>query len=239
MSGEADFFAEHGWIALRGVVSLARAAELAAELTRVFPEALQPAPRVHERIGVSALSPLLAAQVRDAGLAARVAALIGAPCVQLLQDTALAKPPGTGARVEWHQDHTYTGFLAECVSVRLALTDCTLLSGCLRVLDGSHRQGARGTLRPLSALEVSDDSQHMPEGEAVPVELRAGDVSVHHCLTFHSSGENRSAQPRLTLIARVFDSRQKLLRDKLPAGLEAWFPTDAAGYLTGDAFPLL
>src|SRR5438105_5687519 len=189
---EAAFFGEHGFIALRGVIAPERAAALAREVERVFPESRAPADRVHERVGVSALSALLAEQARDARLGARVAALLGCPRVRLLQDTALVKPPRSAARVEWHQDHTYTGFLEECVSVRMALTDCTLLSGCLRVIDGSHRAGFRGDLRALRALEVSDDSRHMPEGEVVPVELRPGDVSVHHCLTFHSSEENRS-----------------------------------------------
>ena len=63
---EAGFFRQHGWVALREVVDAARAEELARELDRVFPEGRLPAARVHERAGVSALSPLLAAQVRDA-----------------------------------------------------------------------------------------------------------------------------------------------------------------------------
>jgi hypothetical protein len=236
---EAGFFRQHGWVALREIVDAARAEELARELDRVFPEARLPAARVHERAGVSALSPLLAAQVRDAEVARRVAALLDCPRVQLLQDTALIKPPHSAARVEWHQDHTYTGFIEECVSVRLALTDCTLLSGCLRVLDGSHLSGFRSGLRAFRAVEVSDDSHYMPEGEVVPVELRAGDVSVHHCLTFHSSEENLSERPRMTLIARMFDARRPLLREKLPPGLERYFPVDADGHLSGPIFPLL
>ncbi|MGZ6142752.1 MAG: phytanoyl-CoA dioxygenase family protein [Myxococcales bacterium] len=236
---EASFFREHGWIALRQVVEPARAAELAREVERVFPESRFPSARVHERIGISASSPLLAGQVRDADLGRRIAGLLGCPRVQLLQDTALVKPPLSEARVEWHQDHTYTGFIAECVSVRLALTECTLESGCLRVIDGSHLAGARGESRALRALEVTDDSRHMPEGEVVAVELLPGDVSVHHCLTFHGSLENRSDRPRITLIARMFDARLKLQREKLPAGLEVYFPTGADGRLSEKAFPVL
>src|SRR5438067_9399920 len=187
---EAAFFREHGWIALRGLIRDGQAAALAREVDRVFPESRMPADRVHERVGVSSLSPLLAEQVRDPGLAARVAALLGCSRVQLLQDTALVKPPRTPARVEWHQDHTYTGFIDECVSVRMALSDCTLESGCLRVIDGSHRAGFRGDLRALRALEVTDDSRHMPEGEVVPVQLRPGDASVPHCPTSHFSEEH-------------------------------------------------
>lgn len=236
---EGAFFREHGWIALRGVVDPERAAVLAAEVQRVFPESAAPAARIHERVGVGALSPVLAAQVRDAGVGGRIARLLGCPAVQLLQDTALVKPPRSEARVEWHQDHTYTGFIAECVSVRLALTACTVESGCLRVIDRSHLAGARGDLRALRALEVTDDSGDMPEGEIVEIELAPGDASVHHCLTFHSSLENRSDQPRITLIARMFDARLPLQREKLPAGLAPYFPTDAHGRLSSAAFPIL
>ena len=236
---EAAYFREHGYIALRGVVAPARAMVLASEVDRVFPESRVAGARVHERIGISALSPLLAEQVRNADLGRRIARLLGCDRVQLLQDTALVKPPRSEARVEWHQDHTYTGFIAECVSVRLALTECTVESGCLRVIDRSHLAGVRGELRPFKALEVRDDSQAMPDGEIVSIELQPGDVSVHHCLTFHSSLENRSDRPRITLIARMFDARLRLQREKLPRGLEIYFPTDAEGRLSESAFPLL
>lgn len=238
-AGDFQFFQEHGWIALRNVVAPAQAAALAAEVERVFPESRADSDRPHERIAISAYSPLLAMQVRDAEIGRRVAGLLGCPRVQLLQDTALVKPPRSSARVEWHQDHTYTGFIEECVSVRLALTACTEESGCLRVIDASHRAGARGDFRGFRAVEVSDDSRHMPEGEEIAIELRPGDVSVHHCLTFHGSLENRSGAPRITLIARMFDARLKLQPAKLPPGLERYFPTDAEGRLAESVFPLL
>jgi ectoine hydroxylase-related dioxygenase (phytanoyl-CoA dioxygenase family) len=241
---EAAFFREHGWVRLPGAVDAQLAERLSAELDRVFPEARLPSPRVHERLGVSALSPLLAAQVRSQDVARRVATLLDCERVQLLQDTALVKPPRSEARVEWHQDQTYTGYLdiAACVSVRLALTPCSRESGCLRVIDRSHHEGFRGGLRAFRADEVGDDSQLMPPGweeRVIEVELAPGDVSVHHCLTFHSSEPNRSAHPRRTLIARLFDARAKLLPDRLPPGLEAYFPTQPDGRLSPAVFPLL
>jgi ectoine hydroxylase-related dioxygenase (phytanoyl-CoA dioxygenase family) len=236
---EGAFFREHGWVALRGVVDPDRAARLATEVDRVFPESRLPAARVHERIGVSTLSPLLAAQARDAAIGRRIARLLGCPVMQLLQDTVLVKPPHSEARVEWHQDHTYTGFIAECVSVRLALTECSLESGCLRVIDRSHLAGVGGDVRAFQALEVTDDSHRMPEGEIVEIELHPGDASVHHCLTFHGSLENRSDRARVTLIARMFDARLTLEREKLPPGLERYFPTDRDGRLSESAFPKL
>lgn len=242
---EGEFFREHGWCVLRGVVSAARAQELAAEVDRVFPESRLPSARVHERAGISALSAALAEQVRDAGVARRAAALLGCEAVQLLQDTALVKPERSPARVEWHQDHTYTGYFDRIagVSVRLALGECDdEESGCLRVIDGSHGWGPRGAIRALAASEVGDDSALLPPGfrERVRlVELRPGDASVHHCLTFHGSLENRSDRPRRTLIARLIDARCKLDPAKLPGALLRHFPTSEAGHLDPRTFPLL
>lgn len=241
---EGAFFREHGFVKLQGAVDPQLAERLSHELDRVFPEARLESQRVHERAGVSALSPLLAAQVRDRALAQRIAALLCCARVQLLQDTALVKPPRSAARVGWHQDHTYTGYLDThaCVSVRLALTDCSIESGCLRVLDQSHRWGPLGKVRAFRAAEVTDDSTLLPGGweeRVVPIELSPGDVSVHHCLTFHGSEENRSDRPRRTLIARMFDARAKLVPLLLPPGLAAYFPTEPDGRLSQRAFPLL
>jgi phytanoyl-CoA hydroxylase len=242
---DTAFFREHGWVAFRGAVDPALAEGLSAELDRVFPGSRAPSTCVHERAGLSVLSPLIAAQVRDSRIAGRVAALLGCDRVQLLQDTALVKPPGSPARVEWHQDHTYTGYLdkAACVSVRLALTECSIESGCLRVVDGSHAWGPLGDVRAFLATEVRDDSMLLPDGwdeRVVPIELRPGDISVHHCLTFHGSLENRSSHPRRTLIARLFDARSRLLPGRLPSHeLRANFPTDADGHLSEAAFPVL
>ena len=241
---EPAFFAAHGWMIFRQVVSQAAVRALSEEVDRIFPASLAASDRVHEQAGGAQQSPLLGAQVRDQGLAARVAALLACPRVQLLQDTVLVKPPRSPARVEWHQDHTYTGFLdaPAQVSVRLALTPCNRASGCLRVLDGSHALGPRGPLRALRADAVGDDSAHLPEGfedRVLFLELEPGDISVHHCLTFHGSLANTTAEPRKTLVARLFDARCKLVPTLLPDGLRRWFPTDDEGHLTGPAFPLL
>ena len=50
---------------------------------------------------------------------------------------------------------------------------------------------------------------------------------------------DRSGAPRMTLIARMFDARLRLQRDKVPPGLQIHFATDAGGHLTGPSFPLL
>jgi phytanoyl-CoA hydroxylase len=192
--------------------------------------------------------PAIARYATDAGVAAHVARALGCRRVQLLQDTLLLKLPRNGGGVEWHQDQTYTGFLepAATVSVRLALTDCLLDNGCLRVIDGSHRWGFFGDTRALSAPGVTDALGLLPavlgdraRAEARPVELRAGDLSLHHCLTFHGSLENTSALPRKTLVVRFCDAECKVVPARLPAAAAHHFPTDAEGHLSPTAFPIV
>jgi hypothetical protein len=64
-------------------------------------------------------------------------------------------------------------------------------------------------------------------------------VTVHHCLTLHGSGPNRSAEPRRTIILRMFDGDVRLDASRLPSSARRHFPTDASGALAVSAFPLV
>jgi ectoine hydroxylase-related dioxygenase (phytanoyl-CoA dioxygenase family) len=251
--GEPDpFFAEHGWQVVRGAVGAEVLAELLATFDRIFPPSLhaQPAERTPmvESVAPSRAYPAIARYATDAAVAGHVARALGCRRVQLLQETLLLKLPRNGGRIEWHQDHTYTGFLepAATVSVRLALTDCLVDNGCLRVVDGSHRWGFFGETRALSAPSIADALGLLPAAlgdrareAARPVELRAGDLSLHHCLTFHGSLENTSALPRKTLVVRFCDADCKVVPARLPAALAQYFPTDGEGHLSPAAFPIV
>ncbi|MBE7454899.1 MAG: phytanoyl-CoA dioxygenase family protein [Kofleriaceae bacterium] len=242
---------EHGWLVVRGAVAPDRVAELARALDAVIPEASYPAwgERVVEVAGVSRASPVLAAHARDATLGALAGAALGASRVQLLQDTVLVKPAAHPGAVAWHQDRSYLTYLdpPAVVTVRLALTPCTLASGCLRVLDGSHRWEHVGENLALRRGSVEDELLAVPDalragaaGTEVARELEPGDVSLHHCLTFHGSRPNTSARPRKTLVLRLFDGACRLVPDRLPSPeAVAHFPTDADGHLDAAAFPVL
>jgi ectoine hydroxylase-related dioxygenase (phytanoyl-CoA dioxygenase family) len=242
-------FRERGWIVLRGLVSDEERIALEADFDRLHRESDAPDPHaLWELAGASMKSPLIARHSRNARIAECVAALLDAPRVQLLQDTLLLKPPRSRSRVEWHQDHTYLAYLdlASSVSVRLSLGECTASRGCLRVVDGSHAWGLVGGSRVL-ASEVIDSANLLTpelrarlEAEAHVVELAPGDVSIHHCLLFHASGDNDSPLPRKTIISRIIDGRSRLLVERLPHPAAASiFPVDEQGHLRDDEFPVL
>ena len=239
------FFAEHGWLVVRGVVSPSRVAELEAAVDAIY-AAFPPAPagQVWELAGVSRLSPMIAEHAHDVAIARHAAAALGSPRIKLLQDTVLVKAALVGGPVAWHQDHTYTGYLdpARAVSVRLSLTDCRRDNGCLEVIDASHTWGLLGDVRALTETHVADAlgpaAAHWQD-RVIALELSPGDLSIHHCLTLHRSGENRSSQTRKTLITRLFDASCHLVRDRLPPGAESYFPVEDDGTLADSAFPIV
>lgn len=248
---ERRFFQDHGWLIVRAAVPAARVAQLEAALDALIPEASYPAwgGRVVEVAGASRGAPALAEHARDPDIARRAAHALGARAVQLLQDTVFVKPAAAPARVEWHQDYSYLGYLEPpaIVTARLALTRCSLESGCMRVIDGSHAWGLHGDALAFRRDRVEDTLGTLPpelrdraRQAEVALELEPGDLSLHHCLTFHASEDNRSARARKTLAVRIMDAACRLVPERLPsAELLPHFPADARGHLDGAAFPLL
>jgi hypothetical protein len=246
----ASDFDRVGWSVARGVVPPTELAGLLRLFDQLVPETTypwRPDGVLREVTGAARQFPALEAVARDLRFARLGAAALGCGMLQLLQDSLLYKPPREGAPVEWHQDHTYVGFLTppRVISLRIALLPEHERSGCMRVVDGSHLWGPIGPVRALTQSRVDSLEPALPPERraeltrARALELEPGDVSIHHCLTLHSSGPNRADHPRKTIILRLFDGECRLDGTRLPAGAEAHFPTDASGRLASSAFPRL
>ena len=244
--GPCAAFAARGWLVLRGVVG---PSDLAA-LNRVFDDLMAPldlGAAVIQRPRPGQAEPSLLRHLAD-GLAALACDLLGASSVQLLQDALLLKPAGRAGSIALHQDYSYTGYLDRPagVAVGLALTDAGVESGCLHVVDGSHRWGLVGglhlfapELRPDLTASLTPEQRTRVAAATVALEVRAGDVTIHHCLTLHGSGGNIGPRPRKTVIAHLIDGSSRVVADRLPAGAASYFPLDAGGHLAAAAFPVL
>ena len=113
------------------------------------------------------------------------------------------KLPEFGSPVEWHQDwafypHTNDDLLA----VGLCIDDMTLENGALLVIPESHRgpiydHHLDGSFCGAITDPAFDDST------AVPLELPAGAISIHHARTIHGSTPNRSSAPRRLLLFQM------------------------------------
>lgn len=136
------------------------------------------------------------------------------PDIALFASHYLAKPPGTGQPVLWHQDAGYWPLEPmDVVTVWLALDDSAPDNGCMRVIPGSHL----GDVHPLKAsTEVenvlrSEIVVEVDEAEAVDVVVPAGGVSVHHPAIIHGSEPNRSDRWRRGLTIRYIPTSTRIL----------------------------
>lgn len=119
----------------------------------------------------------------------------------------LRKAPRSTLFASWHQDGEYATFLqgAPSVSAWIALSDSTRESGCMRVVRGTHKTRvehvqrlSRENLLKMGQTVVMD----IPEDQALEVELRAGEMSLHHVDIIHGSNANSTDHDRTGFIVR-------------------------------------
>lgn len=104
--------------------------------------------------------------------------------------------------VSWHQDLTYWDLDdAEEVTCWLALSHSSRESGCMQFIPGSHKLNAVAHVDTHSETNLLTRGQEVAvdvdQDEAVYVELRPGEASLHHGHLFHASDPNRSGDRRL------------------------------------------
>lgn len=157
--------------------------------------------------------PAFRAVAFESTLAGWASQLIGATAVRLLEDNALFKEPGKGGTLRWHQDYSYWPLAQpNALTAWIALDDVDVDNGAMQMAKGSHLRGEYlpavfGTgatylreLRPSSMGAIGDP---IAEGmETQVISMKAGEVSFHHSLTWHSSGPNSSARPRRAHVIR-------------------------------------
>jgi ectoine hydroxylase-related dioxygenase (phytanoyl-CoA dioxygenase family) len=131
----------------------------------------------------------------------------------------LSKPPRDDAFIAWHQDGAYASFLGDAPSVSawIALSDSTVESGCMRVVPGSHtkRFAHRERHDPQNMLSHGQEiAVDVDDSSAIDVQLRAGEMSLHHVDIVHGSNANRAAWWRTGFIVRY--STPGMLRAPVP-----------------------
>ena len=119
--------------------------------------------------------------------------------------------------VTMHQDGTYWGLQGDAVTTAwVALTDSTRENGCMRILPGTHRS-------PILPHEDTYESDNLltrgqvvradcNEEDIVDIELRAGQMSLHHVRAIHGSRSNGSDRPRIGFAARFVAPQVKPLQ---------------------------
>jgi len=193
--GESDLLAKENWPEAEGGAPL------------------EPGKSVGFLFNLWRTDPAFRAVAFEPTLAGWASQLIGANALRLLEDNALFKEPGKGGELRWHQDYSYWPLAQpNAITAWIALDDVDIPNGAMQMAKGSHLRGEYlpavfGTgatylreKRPASMGAIGD-----PVAEGMDVEvvsMRAGEVSFHHSLTWHSSGPNVSDRPRRAHVIR-------------------------------------
>ena len=151
--------------------------------------------------------PGIHALVRDSRILDPVESLMG-PDLLLWSAGFFIKEPRTTDFVSWHQDLRYWGLDDDSreITAWIALGHVTRNNGAMRFIPGSHRHGIvehRDTWRDSNQLTRGQElAVDVDEAQAVDVELRSGEMSLHHGSLHHSSPANGSASRRIGLALR-------------------------------------
>ncbi len=126
--------------------------------------------------------------------------LIG-PDILLFGSSIFAKNARDPRYVSWHQDSAYFGLTPHReVTAWVALSEASSLHGCLRVAPGTHRGPALEHVETFAKDNMLAKGQSLlgiDEASAVEMPLSAGEFSLHHEQTAHSSLPNRSTERRV------------------------------------------
>ncbi len=165
--------------------------------------------------------------IRNPLVAATAARLARTGQVRLFHDQLIYKPPHARPEdntVGWHTDIAYwrTCSSKNMITAWIPFQDVTDDMGPMMVLDRSHRWAGNDRLETfhvpdLPALEARIEHAGEPM-EAVPLLLKLGQVSYHHCRTIHGSRPNRSDRARLALAVHMQDQANHHLRSSDPDG---------------------
>ncbi len=168
--------------------------------------------------------------------------LSGSDRIRLWNSQLIYKPSQVQddrVKIGWHVDRAYW---RTCTSDRMLtawipLHDCDETTGTMIMLDGSHRWPSNASVDELrrgktflihaipessicsdaSELEARISSCGMPINK-VPMNLHAGQVCFHNCLTFHGSGLNRSTTDRRVVVIHLQDGENRYRVSKDESG---------------------
>lgn len=208
---QVEQYRREGYVAVEGVYSPAEV----EELRRVTDEFVEKSREVTEHTEVYDLEPGHSPEhprlrrlknpiqqhevydrcMRQDGMLDIVAQLIG-PAIRH-QNTKLNLKSGEfGSAVEWHQDIAFYPHTNEDVlAVGVCLDDMTVENGALMVIPRSHQGPLWDHHENGHFVGAITDSRFSPEG-GVPLEVKAGGITLHHARAIHGSMPNRSNRPR-------------------------------------------
>lgn len=215
-----DYWAD-GYLFPIEVMTPAEAALLRAEIERIEADGMAadlPLPlNMYKRVNAHVVMPLAARMALDPRILDIVEGILG-PDLMVWSAEFFIKEPHSLHEVGMHQDLTYWGFGAtsDQVTAWLALSPATIDSGCMDFVAASHENPILPHTDTFSETNLLSRGQEIvvdvKQEDRTHVELRPGQMSLHHGLTIHGSGPNRSDDRRIGFAIRYVNpnARQEI-----------------------------
>ncbi len=140
--------------------------------------------------------------------------LIG-PDILCLMTNLFIKEAGSTTYVSMHQDAAYWGVDADdVVTAWVALSPATAQSGVMKVEPGSHKS-IRTQINTYAKDNLLTRGQEIPEDELHPdrqiyMELKPGEMSLHHFLLVHGSDANTTEDRRIGFAIRYVAAKSNV-----------------------------
>ena len=158
------------------------------------------------RYNVHLISPKLDAIVHNSKILDTVESIIGKN-ILVCGTTLFIKNPNQEGFVSYHQDAKYIGLEPHnWVTAWVAITDSYEENGCMRMWPKSHLEirDHNEKFNEGNLLTRGQTVEEVPVSELKPVELKAGQMSLHHPRIVHGSGINNSNDRRIGFVIQSY-----------------------------------
>ena len=204
-SNQLKQYEDEGFVSPIDIFSKDKAKEIRDEIELIekkLPNELEKTGRYNAHL----ISPMLDEVTHDENILNAVESLIG-DNILVCGTTLFIKNPGDGGFVSYHQDAKYIGLEPHnWVTAWIAITDSNNENGCMRMWPKSHIElkDHNQKFNAGNLLTRGQTVEGVPENEIRPVELKAGQMSLHHPRVVHGSGINKSNDRRIGFVVQSY-----------------------------------
>jgi len=158
------------------------------------------------RYNVHLISPKLDKIVHNSNILDSVESIIGKN-ILVCSTTLFIKNAYQKGFVSYHQDAKYIGLEPHnWVTAWIAITDSNEINGCMRMWPGSHKhlKEHNQKFNEGNLLTRGQTIENVPEDQIKLIELKAGQMSLHHPRIVHGSGVNKSDDRRIGFVIQSY-----------------------------------
>ena len=158
------------------------------------------------RYNVHLISPKLDEVVHNSNILDSVESIIGKN-ILVCSTTLFIKNANQNGFVSYHQDAKYIGLEPHnWVTAWIAITDSNEINGCMKMWPGSHAdlKEHEQKFNQGNLLTRGQTIKNVPEDQVKPIELKAGQMSLHHPRIIHGSGINKSDDKRIGFVVQSY-----------------------------------